>query len=181
MIGSHNIFLVGPMGSGKTAVGRQIARLLKISIRRQRPRDRDAHRRRYSADFRAGGEAGFRRREREAIAELSARTGIVLATGGGAVLDAGNRRVSPSAAGWYTSRPRWRSRPSAPAARAIVRCSWRADPSRRLEELMRVREPLYREIADFIATDHAQARNPVAERIVQDYRTTRAAARRAGR
>ena len=92
MIGGNNIFLIGPMGSGKTAVGRQMARLLG------RPFLDSDHEieLRTGADialiFEREGEAGFRKREREAIASLTMQSGIVLATGGGAVLDAENRR-----------------------------------------------------------------------------------------
>ena len=90
---SRNIFLIGPMGSGKTAVGKQISRLLKFPFVDS---DREIETR-TGADipliFEREGESGFRKREREAIAELTARTGVVLATGGGAVLDAENRRL----------------------------------------------------------------------------------------
>ena len=89
---SQNLFLIGPMGSGKSAVGRALAVQL--------------HRHFYDSDdeieswtgvdlafvFEKEGESGFRQREAKAIAELTARTGIVLATGGGAVLSAANRR-----------------------------------------------------------------------------------------
>ena len=123
MIGGDNIFLIGPMGSGKTAVGRQLARLL------DRPFLDTDHEieQRTGADipliFEREGEAGFRKREREAIATLSARAGIVLATGGGAVLEPTTAATWPSAAGWYTSRLRWHNRPSAPGARGIGPCS----------------------------------------------------------
>src|SRR5689334_10038756 len=87
----HNLFLIGPMGSGKTAVGRELARLLQIEF--------------YDSDFeieqRTGvdipyifereGEPGFRERERDAIEALTAFDNIVLATGGGAVLLPENR------------------------------------------------------------------------------------------
>ena len=123
MTGKHNIFLIGPMGSGKTAVGKYLARVLDYPFL-----DSDHEiEQRTGADipliFEREGEAGFRQREREVIAELSARARIVLATGGGAVLDAADApRSAGSAAGWCISRPRWRSRPSAPGARGIGRC-----------------------------------------------------------
>ena len=80
------------MGSGKTAVGRQLARALQLPFH-----DSDAEiERRTGVDipfiFEKEGEAGFRQREREAIEALTALEGIVLATGGGAVLLPENRR-----------------------------------------------------------------------------------------
>ena len=84
---SSNVFLVGPMGSGKSAVGRQLARLLALEFV-----DVDTEiERRTGVDisyiFEREGEPGFRQREAAVIDELSSRPGIVLATGGGAVLD----------------------------------------------------------------------------------------------
>jgi len=87
-----NIFLVGPMGSGKSAVGKQLAKELGLEFI-----DSDTEiEQRTGVDisyiFEKEGEARFRLREAEVIAELAQRKGIVLATGGGAVLDADNRR-----------------------------------------------------------------------------------------
>ena len=170
MIGSHNVFLIGPMGSGKTAVGRQLARLLNLSFI-----DSDHEIEvRTGADipliFEREGEAGFRKREREAIAELSARTGVVLATGGGAVLDPENRRLLAER-GWVvyleTSVAQQAERASRTRHRPLLNGG---DPRRRLEELMRIREPLYREIADFTATTTRKHVGQVAERIVQAFR-----------
>jgi shikimate kinase len=84
---SANLFLVGPMGSGKSAVGRQLARILGLAFV-----DADAEiERRTGVDisyiFEREGEQGFRQREAAVIDELSGREGVVLATGGGAVLD----------------------------------------------------------------------------------------------
>src|SRR5215218_9493482 len=86
-----NVFLVGPMGSGKSAVGRQLARLLGLRF----VDSDDEIEARTGVDiayiFEREGEAGFRSREAEIIDDLSRRDGLVLATGGGAVLDAGSR------------------------------------------------------------------------------------------
>src|ERR1700728_12335 len=96
MLGKHSIFLIGPMGSGKTAVAKCLARLLDYPFH-----DSDHEiELRTGADipliFEREGEAGFRHREREVIAELSARECIVLATGGGAAGRA--RRAQPLSA-----------------------------------------------------------------------------------
>lgn len=88
-----NLFLIGPMGAGKSTVGRHLAELLRMPFF-----DLD-----HEIEVRTGAaiglifeleqETGFRRRESALLDEFSARNGIVLATGGGAVLDAGNRRL----------------------------------------------------------------------------------------
>jgi shikimate kinase len=170
MTGKHNIFLIGPMGSGKTAVGKHLARLLDYPFL-----DSDHEiERRTGADipliFEREGEAGFRHREREMIAELSARQHIVLATGGGAVLDA-RTREELKARGWVVYLETSVSQQAERAGRTRHRPLLHgADPAERLGELLRVREPLYREIADLtVPTD--QRRVPsVAEFIAQKYR-----------
>jgi shikimate kinase len=174
MTAARNIFLIGPMGSGKTAVGKQIARLLKFPFVDS---DREIETRTgadISLIFEREGEAGFRKREREAIAELTARTGVVLATGGGAVLDDENRRLLGER-GWVvyleTSIAQQAERAGRSSHRPLLAG---VDPRQRLEELMRIRAPLYREIADFIATTTRKRVNPVAERIVQAYRASTA-------
>src|SRR5688500_1703693 len=86
-----NVFLIGPMGSGKTAVGKQLARLLHLQFY-----DSDAEiELRTGVDipyiFEKEGEAGFREREREIIDALTQLDHVVIATGGGAVLLPENR------------------------------------------------------------------------------------------
>src|ERR1700742_3214392 len=93
MLGKTSVFLIGPMGSGKTAVGRYLARLLDLTFY-----DSDAEiERRTGVDipfiFEKEGEDGFRQRERETIEILTALDGIVLATRGGPKLLPENRRV----------------------------------------------------------------------------------------
>ena len=124
--------------------------------------------------FEREGEAGFRKRECEAIEGLSARTGIVLATGGGAVLAAENRRHL-AARGWVvyleTSVAQQAERAGRTRHRPMLSG---ADPRRRLEELMQVREPLYREIADFTATTTRKRVSAVADHIVRAYQSANA-------
>src|SRR5579871_2521029 len=92
MLGKRNVFLIGPMGSGKSAVGKHLARLLDAPFY-----DSDAEiERRTGVDiafiFEKEGEPGFRLREREAIDALTRIEPVVLATGGGAVVSSDNRQ-----------------------------------------------------------------------------------------
>src|ERR1700688_2063481 len=91
----RNIFLIGPMGSGKSAVGRHLARMFRLTFYDS---DADIEAKTgvdISFIFEKEGEAGFRVREREAIERLTRLESIVLATGGGAVIEEDNRRVLP--------------------------------------------------------------------------------------
>ena len=93
MLGKRNVFLVGPMGSGKTAVGRILARMLRFTFHDS---DTDVEAKTgvdIAFIFEKEGEPGFRIRERESIERLTRLESIVLATGGGAVIDENNRRV----------------------------------------------------------------------------------------
>lgn len=88
-----NVFLIGPMGAGKTTIGRQLARKLRMEFLDS---DRVIEER-TGADipliFEKEGEDGFRKREQAVIDDLSQQSNLVLATGGGAVLNADNRRA----------------------------------------------------------------------------------------
>ncbi len=172
MLGKHSIFLIGPMGSGKTAVAKCLARLLGYPFY-----DSDHEiEQRCGADipliFEREGESGFRRREREIIAELTARPRIVLATGGGAILDSDNRR-DLAGRGWVvyleTSIEQQAERAGRTRHRPLLHG---ADPKARLEELMRAREPLYREIADLHASTDRRRVRSVGEHILQQYRAS---------
>ncbi|MDR2092017.1 MAG: shikimate kinase [Azoarcus sp.] len=144
------LILVGMMGAGKTTVGRELARR-----RAMRFADCD-----HELIARTGvsipiifdieGEAGFRRRESRMLDELTAEPDIIVATGGGAVLDPGNRALLvrrgtviyldvPPHVLWERTRHD-RNRPLLQVP----------DPRARIEELYRQRDPLYREIADII-------------------------------
>ncbi len=152
---SGNIFLVGLMGAGKTSIGRQLARALSLEFV-----DSDHEiERRTGADipwiFDIEGEAGFRKRERKVIADLCQRQGIVLATGGGAILAEENRqclRRHGTVIYLCASLDKLCQRVSRSNHRPLLA---NEDPRPRLEELFMERDPLYREIADLIIhTDH---------------------------
>ncbi len=170
MPGQHNIFLVGPMGSGKTAVGKSLARLLDYPFFDS---DHEIERRSGAGIpliFEREGEAGFRRREREVIADLARQERSVIATGGGAILDPHNR-ADLASRGWVVYLEASVAQQAERAGRTRHRPLLHGtDPLVRLEELMRVREPLYREIADLcISTDQRRVA-AVAERIAEEYR-----------
>jgi shikimate kinase len=167
----RNIFLVGPMGAGKSAVGKQLARMLRRDFH-----DSDAEiEARTGVDipfiFEKEGESGFRRREREVIEALTALDGIVLATGGGAVLDPANRAALASRglvvyleASVEQQLERTRLSNHRPLLDTI-------DPAGRLAELLQERAPLYRELAALtVATDGRLVRE-----VAQDIKRTLAA------
>ena len=168
MLGKTSVFLIGPMGSGKTAVGRQLSRTLKLPFH-----DSDAEvERRTGVDipfiFEKEGEAGFRQREREAIEALTALEGIVLATGGGAVLLPENRRhlaergrvvyLKTSVAQQAERVRHGRNRPLLASG----------DAAARLEQLMEARAALYAQIADVIVSTDGRRVNSVAEQVLQE-------------
>jgi shikimate kinase len=152
------------MGSGKTAVGRQLARLIGCRFV-----DSDAEiERRTGVDipyiFEREGEVGFRLREREVIADLTALDGIVLATGGGAILAEESRQLLKDrgvVVYLQTSVQQQVARTGQGRHRPLL---FHADPRRKLEELMIVREPLYREVAHHVvATDGRRVKDVAAE------------------
>ena len=158
----RNIFLIGLMGAGKTTIGRHLARNIGCEFF-----DSDHEiERRTGADipwiFDIEGEQGFRERERAVIDDLTQRQGIVLATGGGAVLDAENRR-NLTARGLViylrASVKRLLRRTEKDKNRPLLQT---ANPGQRLQQLYDERDPLYREIADFIVdTDNRNVSNSV--------------------
>ncbi len=160
---SSNIYLIGPMGSGKTAVGRELAKTLGLRFF-----DSDAEiERRTGVDipfiFEKEGEQGFRERERDCLAELTEERDVVVATGGGAVLDASNReRLARTGTVIYltTTVDEQLRRTRTARNRPLLQT---ADPRGVLERLAAVRRPLYEEIADItIDTTGRQVRSIVA-------------------
>jgi len=164
MLNAENIFLVGPMGSGKTAVGRQLAARLGLEFI-----DCDAEiEARTGVDipliFEKEGEPGFRIRERDVLDELSGLSGVLVATGGGAVLDPDSRaRLRSRGCVVYlrTSVNQQLARTRRSGHRPLLR---NPDPLGTLERLMQVRAPLYEELADItVDTDARKVRSVVDE------------------
>jgi shikimate kinase len=169
MLGKTSVFLIGPMGSGKTAVGRALARSLGLDFH-----DSDAEvERRTGVDipfiFEKEGEAGFRAREREAIEALTQLPRIVLATGGGAVLAPENRRhLAERGCVVYleTSVPQQADRVRHGRNRPLLQ-QQQGDIAGRLGALMDVRSPLYSEIADLTVSTDGRRVPAVTEEILR--------------
>ena len=159
-----SFFLVGPMGAGKSTIGRQLARTLKLKFL---DTDREIELR-TGVDipliFEMEGETGFREREIRIIDELTATPGVVLATGGGAILAPENRRhLSTRGKVIYlrTSVEQQLRRTGHDQHRPLLQTP---DPQAKLEELMQIRAPLYQEIAHItINTDGCRIRDVVSE------------------
>jgi shikimate kinase len=163
----NNLFLIGPMGAGKSAVGRQLARMLHLDFV-----DSDEEiENRTGVDipfiFEKEGEEGFRRREARVIDDLSQLEGIVLATGGGAVIAPENRNHL-GARGFviylHTSVRQQLERTNRGRERPLLENGDRAEV---LERLMAERDPLYREIADLVVNTDGRRVQTVAREIQQ--------------
>lgn len=146
---SGNIFLVGPMGSGKSTIGRQLAKKLQ---RKFFDSDREIEKRTgvsISWIFEMEGEEGFREREQKIIEELTMMKDIVLATGGGAVLAEENRRNLSRGKVVYlvTSAEQLYRRTSRDTSRPLLQGG---DRRQKIKQLMDQRDPLYREVADVV-------------------------------
>jgi shikimate kinase len=164
MLGLRNVYLIGPMGSGKTAVGRRLATLLGKEFF-----DSDAEiEKRTGVDvryiFEKEGEARFRLREREIIASLTSLDSVVVATGGGVILDPDNReRLSKTGTVVYleTNIDTLVRRTKSAKTRPLL---MNDDPRAVLERLMTIRRPLYESTADLrVETTGRQVRAVAAD------------------
>jgi shikimate kinase len=153
------------MGAGKSAVGRQLAKLLHLEFI-----DSDEEiETRTGVDipfiFEKEGEEGFRKREVKVIDELSQKDGVVLATGGGAVADAESRNRL-GGRGYvvylYTTVKQQLERTQRGRNRPMLD---NGNPKKVLEELMAIRDPLYREVADLIVETDGRRVQTVAREI----------------
>jgi shikimate kinase len=164
----NRIFLVGPMGAGKTTIGKYLAQHLKLQFA-----DTDSEiEARTGADipwiFDVEGEEGFRDREQQVVEEMTLWDDIVLATGGGVVLRPENRRAL-GGRGFviylYATVDEQVRRTQRDRRRPLLQ---RGDPEEVLRSLMATRDPLYREIADHIIETDGCSPRTVAQRLVRD-------------
>ncbi len=158
--------LVGMMGAGKTTVGRRLAARLG---RRFVDADRALEERcgvPISTIFELEGEEGFRRRERAMLEELIALPDIVLATGGGVVLDDENRRLLRER-GWVvylkTAEAELWHRLRRDRARPLLQT---ANPRERIAQLLSQREPLYESVAHLTVTSVHQPVDELVDHII---------------
>lgn len=163
-----SVFLVGPMGAGKTTIGRLLAKYLGREFV-----DSDWYvELQTGADipwiFAKEGEAGFRERETRAIDELTQHQNIVLATGGGAVMSAENRAfLHQRGIVIYLNAPVdvQMSRTAKDKSRPLLQ---QPNPRKILHDLYRVRDPLYRQVAHIIMpTGHTYPRHMVHQLLQQ--------------
>ena len=166
-----NLFFVGPMGAGKTTIGRRVADLLALPFF-----DLDHEIEVHTGAtipliFDVEGEGGFRQREQAVLAEFAGKSGIVLATGGGAILAAENRRtlrergfvvyLETTVDDQLARLARDRHRPLLAAP----------DRGERLRNLAATRNPLYLEVADLTIPATARRNvSAVARQLAADLR-----------
>jgi shikimate kinase len=170
MLGADSIFLVGPMGSGKSTIGRLLARHIDKEFHDS---DKEIEERTGASIpliFEIEGEDGFRQRERQVIEDLTLLANVVVATGGGAVIDPANREcLKHRGLVIYLH---------APVERLYLRTRWDRNrpllqaphPRRKLEELVQQREPLYREVADAVIETDGRTTRQVIDDICQAWR-----------
>ena len=163
-----SVFIVGPMGAGKTTIGRllakQLGRKFVVSdwyIESQTGAD-------IAWIFSKEGEPGFRERETKAIDELTLQPQIVLATGGGAVMRAENRQLlQQRGIVVYLNAPVevQMARTAKDKSRPLLQ---KANPKKILQNLYQIRDPLYRQVAHIILpTGHTYPRNMVNQLLQQ--------------
>lgn len=162
-----SLFLTGPMGAGKSTIGRQLSKQLRMAFYDS---DREIEHR-TGVDipliFELEGEQGFRKRERLIIDELTCLPNIVLATGGGAILEPENReRLAERGQVVYlhASVNQQLARTRHDRNRPLLQTE---NPRHRLEELMQVRDPLYREIADLVIDTDGKRVMTVVNQIIR--------------
>lgn len=168
----QNIYLVGPMGAGKSTIGRHLAEMTGKQFR-----DADQEIEKHTGAsipliFEIEGEEGFRKRECAILAELTSETNVVLATGGGAVLADENRHLL-SENGFivylHASIDILYERTRRDHSRPLLN---EGDRRQKLEEIMAIRDPLYRDMAGLVVETDKRPAKTVAKNIVEKIKTT---------
>jgi shikimate kinase len=167
---SNNIFLVGLMGAGKTTVGKQLAAELGKTFH---DTDQEIERRtgvKISLIFEIEGEAGFRAREVQVVDQLTQLADVVVATGGGAVLDPANREhlARRGVVIYLHGQPKdlWQ-RTRYDKSRPLLQ---NTDALEKLNNLYQQRDPLYREIADIVVDTGRQRAHTLVVQLLPQMR-----------
>jgi len=164
---THNYVLIGPMGAGKSTIGRLLAKELGLPFKDS---DKEIEERTGASIpliFDVEGEEGFRDREQAVITELCSQPGLVLATGGGAVLRRANRQAMAQAAVviyLHTSVEHQLARTARDRNRPLLQTD---NPAQVLTDLLQQRDPLYREIATLIIETDTRPPRLVVQEIMQ--------------
>jgi shikimate kinase len=159
--------LVGPMGAGKSTIGRLLAKELGLPFKDS---DKEIEERTGASIpliFDVEGEVGFRDREQAVLTELSTQQGLVLATGGGAVLRAENRQAMRKAdvvIYLHASVEHQLARTARDRNRPLLQTE---NPAQVLADLLALRDPLYREVATLIIETDTRPPRMVVQEILQ--------------
>jgi shikimate kinase len=167
----NNVYLIGPMGSGKTTIGQRLARKLELEFLdcdRELEEQTGAS---VSLIFDVEGEEGFRERETAMLKKLSARDHVLIATGGGAVTTEANRKLlreSGLVVYLQTSVDQQLRRLRRDKSRPLLQTEDRREKLTRLAEK---RNPIYEELADIVFPAQNSAVNAVAARLYEVIRS----------
>jgi shikimate kinase len=167
----ENIYLVGLMGAGKTTIGRQLARALKLPFYDSDKAIEESTGVDIPTIFEFEGEEGFRDREQKMLQQLTKMDGIVLATGGGAVLREENRQLLKDN-GFIVylqcSVDRILERTRRDTQRPLLNTD---NPRERIETLFAQREPLYLSCADYKIDTGVLQSKVVVNHILEEYKS----------
>lgn len=163
---SKNIFLVGPLGVGKTTVGRQLAKTARLVFYDSDQEIEKLTGVSVTTIFEIEGEAGFRKRERDMIDKLTQLDSIVLSSGGGSILMPENRMAFSTRGTVIYLRASLATQLQRTNQRKGVRPLLNTpDPLKKITELDQIRSPLYEEIANFTYDTDLAPPKEIAEQI----------------
>jgi len=171
MTRSENIYLVGLMGAGKTTIGRQLAKNLGLPFYDSDKAIEESTGVDIPTIFEFEGENGFRDREQKMLQQLTELKGIVLATGGGAILREENRKLLKEngiVIYLQCSIDRIMERTRRDTQRPLLKT---ANPKERIEQLYKEREPLYLNCADLVVDTGIMQSKAAVNYILEEYKS----------
>ena len=161
-----NIFIIGPMGSGKSTVGKFLSDELFLNFF---DTDEEIELRtggRIGLIFDLEGEEGFRKRESDILLEMVQKNSIVLSTGGGIILSDNNRELLSSRGTVFFYQLQFTFKLKELLKTKIVTSSKKGDPTKFLQKLHKEREGLYQSVADYVVDTENKSSQEVASEIV---------------